>query len=365
VSAALLLGLRYERIERPAVRRHAVGADVVEGFRVIRRNGDVGLIIGLTVLQTAVRGALSVLVVVMAIDLLDTGEAGVGWLQGAMGIGAIAGSVAAARLVGSRALARWLGLAVGLWGAPLILIGLVPDEVAALVALAVIGAANALVDVSAFSLPGRMVADDVLARVFGTLESLIAVTVAAGALLTPVVIDVLGTEGALVAIGVVAPAGCALAWRRLTRIDRRLGVREDDIGVLRGVPMLRTLPVPVIEQLGRRLIRVELPSDARLFAAGDPGDRFYVIERGRVRVLDGDRLVRTMGPGEGFGEIALLRDVARTMTVEAEEDAVLHAIERRDFLLAISGFGSAREAAGAAMERHLENAPGPIMSPHA
>jgi MFS family permease len=326
----------------------------------VRGNADVALVIGLSTLQAAVRGALSVFVVVVAIDLLDTGEAGVGWLQGAMGIGALVGSVAVTRLVGSRALTRWLALGVGLWGAPLVVIGAVPAEPVALLALAVIGMANAVVDVSAFSLPGRMVPDEVLARVFGTFESLIALAVAAGALLTPAAIAALGTSGALVAVGVVAPVACALAWRRAARIDGALATRTEAIGVLRSVKMLRVLPVPVIEQLARRVDRTELPSDTRVFTAGDPGDRFYVIELGTVRVLDDGELVRTMGRGEAFGEIALLRDVPRTMTVETEGPVVLRAIERDDFLRAIRGFGSAGEAARAAAAQHLARAPGAL-----
>jgi hypothetical protein len=222
----------------------------------------------------------------------------------------------------------------------------------------VIGVGNAIVDVSAFSTPGRMVPDAVLARVYGVLESLIALAVAAGALLAPPAIDLLGIEGALVAFGLITPACVAVAWSRLTRIDRGLGVRADDIGVLRKVPMLRPLPVQVIEQLARNLDRVELPAGAGVFSAGDRGDRFFVIEHGRVDVLDGPTRIRTMTAGEGFGEIALLHDVPRTMTVTAAADVVLRTISRADFLPAVTGFAEARMAATEATTRHLSQAPG-------
>jgi MFS family permease len=359
-SSALLLRLRYERILRSPGGRPRIAAEVAEGFRTIARDADLALIIGLTVLQTAIRGALGVFVVVLAIDLLGTGAAGVGWLQGAMGVGALAGSVAVTRLVASRALARWLAVGVILWGAPLVLVGVLPAYGVALLGLAIIGTGNALVDVAVFSLPGRMVADDVLARVFGTLESVAAVGAAAGALLTPVAIEALGTAGALVAVGLVTPACCALAWRRLAQIDAQLATRADEIGILREVPMLRPLPVPIMEQLARHLERVELPAGTQIFAAGDSGDRFYVIERGSVGILDGEELVRRMGAGDGFGEIALLHDVPRTMTVETDGPAVLQAIERDDFLRAITGYGSAGEAARAAVDRHLAHAPGAL-----
>jgi CRP-like cAMP-binding protein len=145
---------------------------------------------------------------------------------------------------------------------------------------------------------------------------------------------------------------------RLVAPDAHLGVRADDIGVLRKVPMLRPLPVQVIEQLARNLGRVELPAGAGVFSAGDRGDRFFVIEHGRVDVLDGLTPIRTMTAGEGFGEIALLHDVPRTMTVTAAADVVLRTIGRADFLPAVTGFAEARTAATAAMTRHLSQAPG-------
>lgn len=165
-------------------------------------------------------------------------------LQGAVGIGALAGSLVCTLLVGSRAMARWLGVAIVLWGLPLALMGLVPAFVVALLAGGVIGVGNALVDVTAFTLVARMAPHGVLARVFGVLESLGAFALGAGALLAPLLIAVLGVTGALVAVGVIAPVTCLLWWRRLAEIDRSVGVRTDDIWLLRQVPMLRPLPVP-------------------------------------------------------------------------------------------------------------------------
>ena len=82
-----------------------------------------------------------------------------------------------------------------------------------------------------------------------------------------------------------------------------------------------------------------------VFEAGDVGDRFYVVEEGSVEILDGDRLVRTMGPGEGFGEIALLGQTTRTMTVRATEETRLLGIGAGDFLPAVTGISEARSAA--------------------
>ena len=75
------------------------------------------------------------------------------------------------------------------------------------------------------------------------------------------------------------------------------------------------------------------------------GDRFYLIETGTVAVSRGGRQVREEGPGDFFGEIALLRDVPRTATVTAAEDCVLQVLGREDFLAALDGSSEVRTRA--------------------
>jgi len=151
---------------------------------------------------------------------------------------------------------------------------------------------------------------------------------------------------------------CALGWRRLRAIDHTVGVRSDDIVLLRRVPMLRPLPVPVIEQLAEGLAHAELGPGEVVFEAGDIGDSFYVIADGSVEVLDRGRLVRTMGSGEGFGEIALLGATTRTMTIRAVGRVEVAAIRRAVFLPAITSTRESRSAAEAARRAHLRDAPG-------
>jgi CRP-like cAMP-binding protein len=85
---------------------------------------------------------------------------------------------------------------------------------------------------------------------------------------------------------------------------------------------------------------------------GDPGDRFYVLAEGRVAISKAGVQLGVEGPGEYFGEIALLRDVPRTATVTALETLRLFAIDRDRFLEAVTGHaGSRRHADAVAAER--------------
>ncbi len=199
------------------------------------------------------------LTVVVAVDLPGTGEPGVGTLDAAVGAGAVLGSPAASLLVGTRALDAWFALGVTLCGLPVTLVGAVTAEAAALVLLTCVGVGDALIDVGRFTLLGRTAPDDVLARVFGVLESPVALATGTGAIVAALVVDTAGVRTALVAVGLLCPVAAAAAWPRLRRLDRSIGVRDRDIGLLRGTAALRVLPLPSVEQLARRLEPLTVP----------------------------------------------------------------------------------------------------------
>jgi MFS family permease len=347
VAAVLLVRLRYDAPPRPpAPSRPNLAREAVEGVRAVTQNRDLTLILGLAAAQALTRGALTVFSVVVAIELLGTGEPGVGALMTAVGVGAVLGSLAASLLVGSGRLGAWFAVGVGLWGLPLTLVALVPQQSAALGLLAFIGVGNALIDLAGFTLIARMAPDEVLARVFGVLESLVAVFIGIGAVVASTMVEWFGVQTALIAIGLVCPALAVASWWRLRALDRSVDVLDVEIGLLQQVPMFRTLPLPSVEQLARGLEPVTVPADHVVFTQGDLGDRYYVIESGEADVVGDGRVVATLGPGEGFGEIALLRRTRRTATVVARSGLELRALRSERFLPVILGYtASAQEAA--------------------
>ena len=151
-------------------------------------------------------------------------------------------------------------------------------------------------------------------------ESLITLAVGVGALVASLLIEWTSVSVALVIVGALCPSLVLVAWRRLRRLDRYIGELDSEIGLLHSVPMFQPLPLPAIEQLARGLESVQVPAGQPVFRQGDPADRFYVIGTGTADVVGDGRIVTKLGPGDGFGEIALLRRVPRTAAVLAAGD---------------------------------------------
>jgi MFS family permease len=352
-SALLLLGLSYERPPRgrPQPLRRVVH-ETVEGFQALARYRDAGLLIGLAMAQALTQGFLYVFVVVLAFDLLEMGAPGVGLLTAALGAGAVAGSLGASSFVTGRRLAVLEGLGVVLWGLPLTLSGALPREPVVLGLMGVIGIGNAFVDIGLHTLPARLVPEELLARVFGAKASLTALSIAVGAFVAPLFIDLLGIRGALVVLGLVAPTLAVLMWQRLRGIDAAIAHRDEEIEVLTSVPMFRPLPMPAIDELALHLDRVDVAAGEEVVVQGEHGDRFYVIEAGEADVIGDGRLIRTLRSRDGFGEIALLHDILRTATVRARTELRLYSLDRHHFLSAVGGYESSeREADALALDR--------------
>jgi predicted MFS family arabinose efflux permease len=340
LGGLVVVSLPYDAPPRAKVARGAPDRDILGGFATIARDHGLSLITRLGVAQTFTRGCLTVFTVVVAITLLDTGSPGVGVLNSAVGAGGLLGSLAAFALVRRGGLATWFGVGVALFGAPLALVGVFPRKATTIALLALVGIGNSLIDVGGFTLLARLTDEAVLARMFADFEAVLTLGVAVGGLVAPLVIHLLGARNALVAIGLVAPCAVALSRAALRRLDAEMRVHDADIETLRTIPMLRALPAATISQLGARLEHAEFSPGQVVFEQGDRGDAFYVIESGQAEVIRHAGLVNSLGPHEGFGEVALLGDEPRSATVRAAASAPLRVaiIERPAFLTAVTGY---------------------------
>jgi MFS family permease len=325
--------------ERPHLLEQATA-----GFRAIGSDPRLRLVIGLFGAQTLVNGAFGVLVAVSAFQLLDLGSGGVGYLQSAVGVGGLIGGAVALALVGHRRLATTFGIAVAGTGGPLLLLGVLPRTGAALIAFGLVGFANIICDVSGFTILQRGTPSEVLSRVFGVLHSLVYATLALGAVLAPPLIDAVGVRWTLVIVGSLLPVLSLLTHTSLTRLDAEPG-DPHRLRLLQAIPIFSPLSPPVLERLAARLTPVQAQGGEEIIREGDHGDRFYVVSSGEVEVLVDGRPPKREGEGSYFGEIALLRDVPRTATVRAATDVELYALDRDDFLPAVTGHAGSVQAA--------------------
>jgi|RhiMethySRZTD1v2_1073278.scaffolds.fasta_scaffold08496_9 MFS family permease len=349
-SAILVLGLRdREAAREPRARDGAAEPShgMLAGIRAIAREPNLRTLVGLYAAQTLVAGALNVLVVVTAFELLDLDAAGVGLLYAAVGVGGLIGGFVALVLSTRGRLARDFAIGLALFGLPLAVVGGLPFSVIAVAALGVLGIGNSIVDVNALTIMQRAVPDAVLGRALGALDGLLIGTLGLGALLAPLLIDLVGPKAALVVTGAVLPVLALLTRPRLRAIDRMSSAPEAT-ELLRGVPLLAALPEPVLERLAREATPVEFPVGIPIVREGEAGDRFYVVRSGQVSILG-----RTFGPGEAFGEIALLRDVPRTATAVAVTDVELVALERGPFVAAVTGHAPSAAAADTVIAARL------------
>ena len=354
ISAALLKGVRTEGVTTAA--HGSTGgpfAGLTAGFRELVHEPDVRVVSALFVVQSLIAGMLGVVVVVVAIELLDLGESGVGFIGAASSIGALIGAAATLAVVGRRGLA--LGLAGGfvLWGVALMLIGAWPELVPALLLFGLVGLAEAVLEICALTLLQRVVRQEVLARVFGALTALFFAAGAIGAALGPALLALLGTRGTLVVAGAVLPLAALLSWQRLRRLDAEA---PPALKLLSRVPFLAPLTPATLERLAEDSRPVELAPGETLFRQGEPGHRFYVVDEGRVRVDVDGRSATRLGAGDFVGEIALIRGGPRTATVTAEESSRLYAVDSEAFLEALAGSESVREAADAVVGARLRRA---------
>ncbi len=347
LSVALLARISVDGRMTPAVERPGL---ILQGFRAIAEVPRARLLVALIAAQAFVRGCLNVLIVVAAYQVLDGGASEVGYLTAAIGAGGLLGAFGAVGLGGSR-LAAPFGWSLIFWGAPIMLIAPSPYLVTAILLLAIVGAANSVEDVAAFTLVQRVIPDDVLARVFGVVWGLAMGAVALGSVAATGIVQVTGPRLAFLAVGAILPILSVLSYRRLLELDAavpgraparaRRGCADVRSALARGERTHRVAARPRGRQPGEVVIR-----------AGDVGDRFYIVEAGALAV-ETARAADDGRPGR-----LLRRDRAASGRPadgdRARDDRVaLYALQRDAFLAAVTGHSVAHAEAHAVATARL------------
>jgi MFS family permease len=327
-----------------------VASEAVFGIRAVARDRRSLLLVATMGLAMVQLGFVDVLIVILAFEVVGTGDAGVGFLTASIGIGAVVGAALAIGVA-----ARWRSSRSFRWGVSwsgLSIAGIAAQPALAGVFLAMSGAGGALADVNGRVMLQRLIPDKQLSRAFGVLESLYMAGEGVGSFLASLLVVALGPRWTLLIAGVLLPSAALLGRRALVALDVGVRIPSEEMALLRSTRLFAPLPTPMLERLARNLIPISAPEGSVVITQGEAGDRFYAIVEGAVEVLEGERRVTTLGPGGSFGEIALIRDVPRTATVVATTESKLLALDRDEFLRAITGHEAAADAAhGVATER--------------
>lgn len=332
VAAIVGLGVRGAPSRDTGVA--AIRAQALAGIRTLVHDRGPRLVLTGIFLQTLVRGMLNVLVVVAAIGILDLGEPGVGNLNAALGAGGLLGAAVALGLVGRTAMSAGFGLSLAAWSAPLVLIGLVPLPIVAVVAMLAIGSANAVVDVTAYTLLQRTTPRDRRVAVLGLFDSLANGGQAVGGVLAPLLVAVLGIHGALIVAGLTLPVAALVLWPGLRATDPGLSATDRPTELVRGVPLFSPLSMAATEDVASQLRPVTYEPGDWLIREGETGHEFLIIDEGEIEVSQGGQPIRTLGPGSAVGEIALLHAIPRTASVRAMSPVRAYSLGREDFLAA-------------------------------
>jgi hypothetical protein len=337
IAAAIVARVTVAAAARPAPTTRTRSLPLLAGIRELVHRPPAAVLMLSFGAQVVVRGALTTFIAILAIEVLGMGDAGVGMLGAAIGAGGIVGALFAVAMGSGGRLAGMFAAALVAWGAPFVLIGVAPSPALALLALGVTGIGNALLDVSGLTLLQRGVSNPSRGAVFAVLEVMASIGISVGALIGSVLVTTIGVERALVVTGIVLPIAAVLGWPWVRRLDDEGVLPDRQARLLRGIPLFAPLPLAALERIADGMEPVRFAAGQPIMTQGEEGDTYVMVESGRVLVTIDGAPSHEQGPGDGVGEIALLRSVPRTATVTALEPVEGFQVDCHTFVDAVTG----------------------------
>jgi hypothetical protein len=306
------------------------GRGFLAGFRLLAERPLLTFVVLVMALPEFGSGAIMVWIVPYAQEALHLGGSGVGYLSAAIGVGAVIGGFAAALIGSNIRLDSLLALGVVILGISLVLFGAIHVAVAAIICLAILGLAETLEYAAYETLLQQAVPGNMIGRAAGSIDSMFLNLMLAGNLISGILAATVGLTISIVSLGVLIMAMAAIAWVNLLRQTRG----RPDAEALARIPAFSGVSDSVREWAVRRMVREQFTPGAVVISQGDKGDTFYAIGSGHAEVemaINGARRTRELGPGDFFGEIALLQNVPRTATVRARDQLTVYVMSREDF----------------------------------
>ena len=118
---------------------------------------------------------------------------------------------------------------------------------------------------------------------------------------------------------------------------------DQKLAMLSKVPMFTGCAAQDLVEIGRLAEEVDVPAGKVLAKEGSSGHEFFVIAQGNVEITKNGKSIRTLGPGDHFGELSMLGQVARTATATATTPATLFVLGDRQFASLIAEQPQIRE----------------------
>ncbi len=322
------------------VERSGWTAELRAGVATVRRQDGIGILVGLAAVLMLVRGAEMVLYVRVAQSSLDLGAVGYGVVTGAVGAGALIALPFLGRATALRSESTALVVAAIGSVVPLLVLSVVHDVPVALAVLVLQGTATLIFEVLALTSIQRLCPATALGRVLGLQSAAAGGTKVLGSLLAPICVGLVGVDGGLVTIAVVALVGVTVLAPATLGLGRRLEQRRAELGPvverLGALGIFAAVSRPTLERLAMNLVTVDLPAGTTLMREGDPADDFYVVVSGRLVVSAGGSVINHLAADDWCGEIGLLRRAPRSATVVATGDAVVWRLPGNELITALT-----------------------------
>jgi hypothetical protein len=334
-TAALALSIRtpFQPPTHPHHRR-SFWKDSVGGVSLfMRRGGRAHFTVFLT--QRLLSGLVTAFVILYAHDVATDGDSASGTLLAALGVGAFVGSAAAMVTHGHGRF--WFVTGSVLTSLPLAMVGLTDRIPIAFVLLLVSGAGAALAGTHGATLLNRWLPDHVAGRAWGALFGVGAATAALGSLAAPALANWLGIHEAMVPLGLAAALVPILCSPGLRFLESSVTPRPEAMAVLSRTEALSNLPEVCLVRLAAAAVPRQVGAGEVVVAQGDTGDEFFMVEQGELKVTQDGLDVRRLGPGDSFGEVALLHSIPRTATVSAVEPSSLLSLDHEIFVATVTG----------------------------
>ena len=295
-------------------------------------------------------GGVSILIVVLAVDVFQGGDAATGYLNGAVGVGGTIGALLSGALVLRPRLGRVILLGAAAFGAALVLLGVADSLLVAFVAIAVVSIGNLVLDVTRTTIFQRVVPDAFRGRFTGVLMTSQTAAESAGTLVVPILVSVAGLAWVLGVLGVALVAGTVLAVALIGGAgDVAAGPHDADLRRIARLSLFKGLSPARVEDALRRLQPIPVAAGDVVIRQGDPADRFYVVRDGTFEVSQAPEAggepvwLRTLGPDAVFGERGLIARTPRSATVTTSSAGLLFAMDGEDFLALVGARPAVRD----------------------